>query len=599
MADEPQTDLTPLIWIDVPSTFDNGNIFACASRSYVAQRYHRIKAAPGFELFNPLAVSLRFYQTEFLLPAIPYATMARRFAYIMWKINALERWLKLEVTEFTMHDRLTQEPYTIETDPNELSWVPDGEWYTPANINSLLTLITDQIRQGHGGGPSEQGARNGFEHQLLQKAREALPAIVNALWTEPPDGPGFAGAMFGARWCTLTDDGDRVVIPTFTHDTLTLVGGASYPSTPDSLIAIDATSWDYASGDPIPIDGHYMPIDKLLPGDDCHTDYFEAMRFQSGTTTNANKYPPDIQLLSEFNVMPQYLASKRHQITSVAIELPVTPANPSHFDLPPSLLIPPDGSGVAAQSYWVGERPDSKKVGGDQLLAPSHYYRWDWGQTSGFEQLPFQVNPYLNSSTGYTLDLSKTPDKQIGGFYYRGWHRLGWEIDIMGHPWRLTWWEWFTFKLGAVPSAIYLVGRLVIDNQPSHAFPDTETSYVHTQVGVGWLESDNDEIIARGCMPAPVDQFTEIAAFESNMASASSNVDEDISEILQAKSPKDGALNFGLNHSMSVDDIPQNFTGGFGFLQVSSTVRFDGGAAISPGRLEAEFGGQRVIIKQI
>jgi hypothetical protein len=290
-------------------------------------------------------------------------------------------------------------------------------------------------------------------------------------------------------------------------------------------------------------------------------------------------------LLSEFSLVTGDMPQLRHAIRTLT-NMPAVPLDP------PEILMPPEGSGLANQNYWVNDRAGSKAQGAADTAGNYHFYEWFWGNPN--LGLGFFVPPFVHANAGYRIVGQGAGKHLEGGALNRGWNRHGWETDIMGTPFKLSYWDWFCLKFGAVPNEIRVVGRLVLDQTPIRPPPDNNRSYSLTSAALGWKQGTSDEEIARAVMPFDVTDFDEIAGIdETDAVSEVVDVDEDFSDVLKATYPSDGALCFGMNIQFQVVEVPN------GAVQIFAGCRFDGGAISVGGRLEAVFDGQRVILAEV
>jgi len=415
-----------------------------------------------------------------------------RLAHVCWQINALERWLDLSPTAFALRDRVTQAEYTLDTQP--AAWTPTGDWYSSANLNALLDLVGQQFRTG---GPSGLGAHRWYVHSLLvTQARTALIAIQSALWGDPPAGPGLGGMLFGARWMVQNQLGERVTVPNNT-----LLSGGKYPQViatlppdPTSDRPGDSTLWDYADGTAAPVPSHYLTDPNRLRPDEVqspdtyegwNTGKFEKLKYRLGTTSNSSIWPPDLQVLSEFNLDPG-----RVPIASISVHPLLLP----EFDVNVPLHVWPGLSYIDA--FTKHYLPTTVR-----LIPPSgtssNLSRDRWGARTGqyddpttdYTQIPRTVQKLLRASLwshgiqGWSGQMTATTtagfETVINGpraaYHTRGRSRIGFESDIQGAPWQRNVYEWVCHKLGAVPDELRLrgtfSGSLWVDLMWTHGVP--------------------------------------------------------------------------------------------------------------------------------
>jgi hypothetical protein len=438
-----------------------------------------------------------YYRGDAFFPL--QAPMCRKLAYLAFRVNQLERFLSLPVTVFHLRDRLTHARYDLDTAPS--SWSPTASpWYSAANLESLLALITTQIRSG---GPSGKGANRFYVHEFLVQAQAGLAAAGAAMWADPPTGPGFAGWVFGAAQPLLNQAGARTLA------TRICAGGGYFPATPATQTLSDGTGWDYAGGAATPKQAFYLPIERLLPDPlenpeayrGWNTGYFEALQFREGVTRNANTCPPDSQILSEFVTGLVAIPTQTIELRGVG--------SASTYAQTQNRLQPDSGSLSGGPDYrlWPeGARPFTGDVPGNATL---------WS---------------VANSGGIVLQ------KLLSGFYEhrnQAW-RIGWETDVAGSPFKLSWWELLSMLVTAEPQAIYLRGTITASNgagPPLHQPPVALTAKLYLAT------APSDEKMAR-IMLSGAATFTDSLLIASVTAPAgssppvTSSFDVDVSSFL-------------------------------------------------------------------
>lgn len=465
----------------------------------------------------------------------------RHLAYACWRLNAIERWISSAATQFRLRDRITQQTYDLVTDETLLTWAPTVPWYSSANLDALLDLIEDQFRTG---GPSGKGAHRFWAHELIEQLRPVAANVNAALWRDPPDGIGFGGAMFGAHWTTLLPTGQRVAWGGIAVQPIvgSLGGAGKFPLTPDSPTVdptgSDSVSWDYASGTAPPHATHYLPIDHLLPDPittpdvirgwnrDATQDYFTQLGrvgaggprpHLMGTTSNANDWPPDYQILSEFNLDHGTLPLAGHKTFNTGAA--AKPHNGPEEDSYPAstlTLAPPDGTGTnPAMDLWSANRATARRRVQFQSCT-------EWSKFQPEASAICQTIPSLNPPPGANIIRNRE----------RHLLRIGFENDVQGKPWKLSYFDWLANRLGAVPLEIHLVGTVTatatlvnvgtLFNNVSGVPASSET----VRVECGMIKLPNDEAAVRAMLGTPAfDVSLAVHTFTLSVAMSSADPD--------------------------------------------------------------------------
>jgi len=249
-------------------------------------------------IFEFTSTSARFRKMAFGLNRVADIAMA------CYRLNALQRWLGGSPPEFILRDRVTQEPYQLITEPDELGYVFDL-------LTTPVPLVLEQFFRPFG--PSREGAHWFYFEDLLAQMRAAADLVSAELWEDPPNGPGLEGWVHGARHPMGLDFIGNPQPASRTTTKFAHSGG--WPESPfvNDRIASDLWNWKTDGAHPLGRPWYLDPSTKISPGNDQNTNLFEIMQFNHGTTPNSPLYPPDLQIMHEFYLETGYMPWRQSQ----------------------------------------------------------------------------------------------------------------------------------------------------------------------------------------------------------------------------------------------------------------------------------------------